>query len=177
MAVVCCLWFNVQFIARLRRHIHVVVCMSPFGEAFRNRLRMFPALVNCTTIDWFSEWPAEALHSVAEYYVADPTLELGHNTQPVISVRAWAVSPPPLLPVFSLPYSFHYCCLQCVTVATAAFSLTVREDSAFVGVSCLQGVLQSASSPQLRHADVVPGATVDVQEPVEVKACRFEGVA
>ena len=26
---------------------------------------MFPALVNCCTIDWFREWPAEALASVA----------------------------------------------------------------------------------------------------------------
>ena len=31
----------------------------------RQRLRMFPALVNCCTIDWFREWPAEALASVA----------------------------------------------------------------------------------------------------------------
>ena len=28
------------------------------------RLRQFPSLVNCSTIDWFTEWPAEALESV-----------------------------------------------------------------------------------------------------------------
>jgi dynein heavy chain, axonemal len=39
--------------------------MSPFGDGFRNRLRMFPSLVNCATIDWFNEWPEEALQSVA----------------------------------------------------------------------------------------------------------------
>lgn len=27
---------------------------------------MFPALVNCCTIDWFVEWPEEALLSVAQ---------------------------------------------------------------------------------------------------------------
>lgn len=27
--------------------------MSPIGDAFRTRLRMFPSLVNCCTIDWF----------------------------------------------------------------------------------------------------------------------------
>ena len=27
--------------------------MSPVGDAFRSRCRMFPSLVNCCTIDWF----------------------------------------------------------------------------------------------------------------------------
>lgn len=39
--------------------------MSPVGDAFRRRCRMFPSLVNCCTIDWFSNWPTEALYSVA----------------------------------------------------------------------------------------------------------------
>ena len=37
--------------------------------SFRNRLRQYPALVNCTTIDWFSEWPSDALLEVAERYL------------------------------------------------------------------------------------------------------------
>jgi len=53
-----------QYIIRVRRNIHLCVCMSPLGEAFRNRLRNYPSLVNCCTIDWFSNWPAEALQSV-----------------------------------------------------------------------------------------------------------------
>lgn len=44
---------------------------SPLGEIFRARLRQFPALVNCCTIDWFSEWPAEALRSVAMTFLTD----------------------------------------------------------------------------------------------------------
>ncbi len=40
--------------------------MSPVGEAFRRRSRTFPALVNCTTIDWFLPWPEEALRSTAD---------------------------------------------------------------------------------------------------------------
>ena len=54
-----------EFIRRVRSNIHLVICMSPIGEEFRNRLRMFPALVTCCTIDWFSAWPDEALTSVA----------------------------------------------------------------------------------------------------------------
>lgn len=41
------------FISRVRQKLHVVLCMSPVGEAFRSRCRMFPSLVNCCTIDWF----------------------------------------------------------------------------------------------------------------------------
>ena len=30
---------------------------------------MYPAFVNCTTIDWFSMWPQEALLEVADKYL------------------------------------------------------------------------------------------------------------
>jgi len=39
--------------------------MSPIGDAFRRRCRLFPSLVNNSTIDWFDDWPKEALLSVA----------------------------------------------------------------------------------------------------------------
>ena len=44
--------FN-MFIQRCRDQLHIVLAMSPIGDAFRNRLRKFPSLVNCCTIDWF----------------------------------------------------------------------------------------------------------------------------
>ncbi|WIA11828.1 hypothetical protein OEZ85_011917 [Tetradesmus obliquus] len=65
------------FVNRVRSCLHLVLCFSPVGEAFRQRLRMFPSLVNCTTIDWFSEWPLEALTSVARSFFAD--LDLGQR--------------------------------------------------------------------------------------------------
>lgn len=34
-------------------------------------MRQFPALVNCCTIDWFSQWPADALKSVALRFLND----------------------------------------------------------------------------------------------------------
>lgn len=58
-------------ISRVRDNLHIVLCMSPIGEAFRNRLRQYPALINCTTIDWFTEWPREALLEVAVKYISD----------------------------------------------------------------------------------------------------------
>ena len=53
------------FIKTCRANLHVVLCFSPIGEAFRERLRQFPSLVNCCTIDWFREWPDDALEAVA----------------------------------------------------------------------------------------------------------------
>jgi dynein heavy chain len=52
------------FVSRARDHLHVVLAMSPVGEAFRRRCRRFPSLISCTTIDFFHPWPAEALLSV-----------------------------------------------------------------------------------------------------------------
>ncbi|XP_076985169.1 dynein axonemal heavy chain 1 isoform X1 [Tamandua tetradactyla] len=64
------------YTGRVRSNIHVVLCMSPIGEVFRARLRQFPSLVNCCTIDWFNEWPTEALESVATIFLNEiPELE------------------------------------------------------------------------------------------------------
>ncbi|XP_078020536.1 dynein axonemal heavy chain 2 [Epinephelus lanceolatus] len=62
-------------IERVRNNLHIVLCLSPVGEPFRNRILQYPALVNCTTIDWFCEWPKDALLEVAERYLDG--LELG----------------------------------------------------------------------------------------------------
>ena len=57
-----------------RNNLHIVLCMSPVGSAFRTRCRMFPSLVNCCTIDWFTEWPPEALLSVSQSAFAEVDL-------------------------------------------------------------------------------------------------------
>lgn len=72
------------FIQRVRSNLHIVLCMSPIGEPFRHRLRMYPAFVNCTTIDWFSEWPLEALLEVADKYLAN--VELNVSEQDVSAI-------------------------------------------------------------------------------------------
>ena len=53
------------FVERAKQNLHICMAFSPIGEVLRNRIRNFPSLVNCTTIDWFSEWPKDALESVA----------------------------------------------------------------------------------------------------------------
>uniref|UniRef100_A0A5K3F3Z0 Dynein heavy chain 7, axonemal n=1 Tax=Mesocestoides corti TaxID=53468 RepID=A0A5K3F3Z0_MESCO len=58
------------FIQKTREQLHVVLAFSPIGSAFRTRLRMFPSLVNCCTIDWFRSWPEDALTAVATRQLA-----------------------------------------------------------------------------------------------------------
>ncbi|EFC37691.1 hypothetical protein NAEGRDRAFT_81845 [Naegleria gruberi] len=57
------------FVDRCKECLHIVLCMSPVGENLRNYLRMFPSLVNCCNIDWFSSWPDQALHAVAQKFI------------------------------------------------------------------------------------------------------------
>ena len=66
---------------RVRKNIHLCIAMSPLGETFRTRLRMFPSLVNCCTIDWFTEWPDEALVGVGKGQIIDFEHELGIEGQ------------------------------------------------------------------------------------------------
>jgi dynein heavy chain len=63
------------FIERVRSHLHIILAMSPIGEDFRRRLRMFPGLVNYTTIDWFHLWPAVALQEVATKFLSEVKFE------------------------------------------------------------------------------------------------------
>ena len=55
-----------------------------FSFLSRNRIRMYPAFVNCTTIDWFSEWPQDALLEVADKYLEAITMS---NDEEVSIVR------------------------------------------------------------------------------------------
>ncbi|KAI9333781.1 dynein heavy chain and region D6 of dynein motor-domain-containing protein [Zopfochytrium polystomum] len=62
------------FVERVKRNLHIVLCMSPIGDAFRTRLRMFSSIVNCCTIDWFQAWPEDALQAVAKQFLNDAGL-------------------------------------------------------------------------------------------------------
>lgn len=57
--------------------------MSPLGDLFRERLRKFPSIVNCCTIDWFSEWPDQALSSVASNTFIESGLTLDSHQDKV----------------------------------------------------------------------------------------------
>jgi len=63
------------FLERVVANLHLILVMSPAGDAFRERLRRFPSLVNCCTIDWFAPWPEDALESVAHKFLAEVQLD------------------------------------------------------------------------------------------------------
>ncbi|XP_048874195.1 dynein axonemal heavy chain 12 isoform X2 [Brienomyrus brachyistius] len=73
------------FVTRCRENLHIVVAFSPIGDAFRNRLRQFPSLINCCTINWFQPWPEEALEKVANKFLE--TLEMSdHERKEVMTI-------------------------------------------------------------------------------------------
>jgi dynein heavy chain len=59
------------FYDRVRKNLHMAICFSPVGDGFRNRAKRFPAIINCTVIDWFHPWPEDALLSVAAKFLED----------------------------------------------------------------------------------------------------------
>ena len=63
------------FMTNVKSNLHIVLAMSPVGTSFRNRLRMFPSLINCCVIDWFTEWPEDALEKVASRFLEEMEME------------------------------------------------------------------------------------------------------
>eukprot|EP00919_Chromeraceae_sp_WS-2016_P072391 GHVR01171232.1.p1 GENE.GHVR01171232.1~~GHVR01171232.1.p1 ORF type:complete len:2780 (-),score=639.98 GHVR01171232.1:32-7840(-) len=61
-------------ISQVRDHLHLVLTMSPTGDHLRIRCRNFPGLVSSTSIDWYTPWPSDALHAVAQYQLKDVQL-------------------------------------------------------------------------------------------------------
>jgi dynein heavy chain len=79
-----------HFIKTVRKNLKVVLCFSPVGSTLRNRCRKFPAIVNCTMIDWFHEWPHEALLSVAQRFIDGCDLVSTELKKPVTQFMAFA---------------------------------------------------------------------------------------
>jgi dynein heavy chain len=68
-----------MYVGQVKKNNHMIIAMSPLGDLFRARLRMFPSLVNSCTIDWFAEWPEEALLGVGKGQIVAADLDLGDS--------------------------------------------------------------------------------------------------
>jgi dynein heavy chain, axonemal len=69
------------YISRVKKNIHIIICMSPMSDSFATRLRMFPSLITCCTLDWFCEWPEEALLGVGKGQIMDEAAKKGIEDQ------------------------------------------------------------------------------------------------
>ena len=58
------------FLDKAMRNIHIVLCFSPKGNKFKQRAREFPGVISCTSMDWFHDWPKEALIDVGKNFLA-----------------------------------------------------------------------------------------------------------
>lgn len=70
-----------QYLGRVKNNIHLTIAMSPLSSVFQTRLRMFPSLVNNCTLDWFTEWPEEALLGVGKGQLEDFSNEMDINPE------------------------------------------------------------------------------------------------
>jgi dynein heavy chain, axonemal len=59
------------FVEMTREFFHIIFATSPVGDALRIRCRKFPALINCCNLNWFTDWPNEALVSCCENLFKD----------------------------------------------------------------------------------------------------------
>lgn len=55
----------VRFTKQVQRNLHIVFTMNPANPDFANRQATSPALFNRCVIDWFGDWPHDALIQVA----------------------------------------------------------------------------------------------------------------
>ena len=78
---------NDFFFSRVKDNLHVALCMSPLGRTFKNNCRMYPALINNTTIDWFMKWPEDALKEVARKYIGE--MDVPNELKQSLSELCW----------------------------------------------------------------------------------------
>uniref|UniRef100_A0A8C0IKH9 Dynein axonemal heavy chain 11 n=1 Tax=Chelonoidis abingdonii TaxID=106734 RepID=A0A8C0IKH9_CHEAB len=78
------------FLDRMRLQLKIILCFSPVGSTLRVRARKFPAIVNCTAIDWFHEWPQEALHSISRRFIEETEVIEPHVQDSICLFMAYA---------------------------------------------------------------------------------------
>lgn len=75
------------FLRRVRSHLHVVLCMSPAGERFRDTCRRHPSLVSSCNVDWYAPWSAAGLRAVAtRVLVLEPDAAAADELRAVVDV-------------------------------------------------------------------------------------------
>ncbi|KAM9003084.1 dynein axonemal heavy chain 14 [Sarcophilus harrisii] len=77
------------FQKRITRNLHIFMTVSPAGPNFRQRCRKYPALITCSTVDWYERWPNEALFTVAMFHLKQKhglEIKEGHISGPQLGL-------------------------------------------------------------------------------------------
>ncbi len=95
-------------------------------------------LVNCTTIDWFTEWPADALYEVAAKQLADEDLGSQEIKSNMCQV---GLAPSTHLYLHSLNHpSYHSICRCPVAFAVSHQRIMSEYQRCFLTALCLQSL-------------------------------------
>lgn len=68
------LWL--YFVERTRKNLRVVIALSSEGSTLSSRIKAYPALLKCATVNWFNPWPKSALEQIAQKQIAHSSEEL-----------------------------------------------------------------------------------------------------
>lgn len=63
------------FIDRVRDNLHIVLAFSPVNPKLPERVRKFPGLINGCSINYFMEWPKEALVAVSNGFIREVKID------------------------------------------------------------------------------------------------------
>ncbi|EZA46954.1 Dynein heavy chain 3, axonemal [Ooceraea biroi] len=179
------------FIERIKKNLHIILTMSPIGDAFRNRLRMFPSLINCCTIDWYTLWPEDALEKVARMSLRD--LDIGtevrekcvqmckqfHTSVSVTSEdyylaygRRYYVTPTSFLQLIKSLYRLHGQKIEQITVQQTRYETGLEKlDFAAGQVTIMQEELQQLQPKLLAQSQLSDKLMIRIeQDTVNVEA-------
>nr|XP_023488506.1 dynein heavy chain 14, axonemal isoform X2 [Equus caballus] len=59
------------FQKRIYKNLHIFMTMSPAGPNLRQNCRVYPSMISACTIDWYENWPEEALFIVANSFLKE----------------------------------------------------------------------------------------------------------
>lgn len=108
------------FVNRCKEKLHIMLCFSPIGQSFRIRLRLYPSLVSCCTIDWYDVWPEDALEQVAIRCTTDINVTDDIKINSVVACKFFHIC------AKEISQDFYRSCGRITYVTSAAFLDLIR---------------------------------------------------